>query len=886
MTKPKIINNIIENFVNNNEIIDNPIYNENTSTLLIKDKILDIKDYKEFIREFSLDKKYINNNRYCEQINCCDSTLKNRCIEEDDWKDFKYHYFNYINSRINRRITDKYNHMQILHDYSALYLDVDFKTDCIETNKIVSEWYINEWFKVLNDDHIIYDFYIFYPETIIENKYGCHCLIFTNIHIDKDKRLIIHKNIIDSIPENIDKLIHNKFYENDKNVEYLVFDNAPLNTCSTLLPFAEKMNATRSYVLERYSLANKLLGIPSLYSTNTKRKMVQINNSIDYNETLYKIFSLIKHKYWQLNYKETNSLFTKLHCRDINIIPIFYKFYTEHEHTSPTEIKCFERIASKVVGKSFYSMIKEIKNLITIEDIDEFEKLSDEFNSMMYKYVFENTKYSYIQFKSDIIYKRLTPDEIKYNISYILAKTTTEDYILKKDIEQKIIINENEMKKLLKKIMYKFKIDDEIKKVKILNKFMNEMDEYMPEYLGLKSFGSLIDDDSDLKYLPLFNDVEPKNYDDEIKNVKIWLEQFSKTFKNYDDFLMLMKREHFRLNNNHKPSQCTFAWYSEVGGCGKGLGVEMLAKLHKKSMPNLSEKAFQKEQLKSIITCSYVNIDEGSKSVKTDMEMKGKEILKSLFNTHISTRSMGNNDENIEVACDLDYCTNDRNLHGLYTNEEMHRRIIPVIRIKPKENEWYPGWLFTKLKETNFIRSITKYIKENIKYSGFEIGKIEKYNENNLFAKELIKRSNVLTNNFLLDNIDRDNEIINGCYELIEYNNIIYICYSKTNMLRLIKEIMGKEYTSIEKYSINHPKDFNSIASVRKTDSKSECFYIYNISEKTFSKSYSWTKFFIFNPIFFRNIIIQELYNEINNIVINIIDKNNRNINLYLDYSK
>lgn len=818
---------------------------------------------------YSIDKSLITEPVKGVQINIGSSEYTDRFLGIDEFEKFKEKYLIYINNNIKNEIvtTDKFNHYQYVKDFSTLYLDIDLFCEKDKYNKYMYEIYMKNWFEQLESLNYKFDYYLFIPETIIENKYGAHILIFLDRILNLNERKNIYNNIINYLDASnkINKILGERKIRD-------VFDSSPIFSGCTLLPFATKLNAKRNYKLIKYENNNNYLGM--LRDIDNIKQITK--SEYKSNSLLEKIYNNLDPNIWKYGNKEIWKVFKKLYSKDINNIQIFYNKYLQENHNTPTSLSDFQKFASNIKGYSFILLQNNILEL-TLENkkLNQYELLS-ELNRRIYKHVFEKRVYTYNKYATEYSFGRLSNTEKYCNLSLFIAKDINNNYIIHKDSENDIVITLSSLKPYftlrncyIPKIIKNKNGETETiyKSVNILSYFLRITSDYIPTYLGLKIFGNFDIEEEELKYIPKHYFIEPRDYEIELKNVLLWHDQFKQTFKNIDDYYMLMKRENYRINNKEAPSQCSFAWYSKDGGCGKGLGIEMISKLHYNTMPNLSEKSFQKEQLKSIVSKSYISIDEGGKQVNDDMIFKGINAIKSLFNTEISTREMCGNDEVIEIACDFDYCSNDYMLHGLFSSPEMRRRIIPSERVIPEK--WDTYFLFESLKNKNFNRANRKYISENPEFSGYKYDDVKKYNKINQYAVNLIKLSYIQSNDNILVRKDKDINLIENL-NIIYYNNKICFAIEKYLLINLLKDVLQKEKISLDKYLVNHQSEFKSMRSEKRTRSKSEKFQIININtiDLEFSHSASWSKYFIIlEP---RNIISLDLNN---NIELNLYEK-------------
>ena len=778
------------------------------------------KDYNSFFEDNY--KNYITLNPFLKivRINSVTKNIRNACLQTDEYAFFKYLYGNYIKEKIENKelLTSDKNCYQVIDNDYVLYLDVDY-TGTSMINKKITEIYMNSWFDYLDEEKYKYEYYYFLPETTPNNKQGAHILIFLDKPLSKDERKRMYTDIINEISEKVLEQCDSK----DINK---IFDIQPIITRSVLLPFAEKFGAKRHYKLFKHNLKKnampQFLGFPVTRMPKETKMSINQRLATDY-DILQRIFSLLDQNIFKAKYQEANKLCLSLSCIDINTLPYFYECYSKQPHNTPTSEESFERLLGKYENNSVWALCYTIQKYTKEEHKKAQEVNLDIFKTYCYKYAFEQKCYSFVDYQKDYERRILSNFNMFGYLYRFIAYCENGDFIIHHDRETSKIITKLELLKMLDR--YEYNNGKMLLPVGMM--FLKYMKKYAPVYANLKTYGNVQSTDTSLAYYRKYKMLEPFDYISNISKCKKWLEMIKSTFKCEKDFEMFMKRENFRLNNDNKPSQCMFAWYG-AGGEGKGCLATMISNLYFESKPALREQDFKREQLKLIYTAPYCFIDEGANTKTQDsILMKHIDALKVIWNSKTTSREMYGDYESFEIACDIDYITNNRTLNGLFQPEEMHRRIIPVERIKSTLPDYDTKWLFEMISDKDFMRSMYKYIKEESPYIDYKIGDVEKYNETNEYAKELIGMHESTTVGS--GDIENDPTMKSKMVKitLLYGNKDTLYGFSKTDLKSYLESVSGTKISNISEYiTQNYSEKFKLLDSYRNSKSNSIKFNV------------------------------------------------------------
>ena len=187
-------------------------------------------------------------------------------------------YWKFINDKIKNKsmVTEIWNNFNALEAYNALYLDVDYDVADIELTVNCNEighMYANKFIQIAGLDGTNFNIFFYIPDEFTKletNTYKCgaHILIFTEETFNKERRMKIYSDVIQSILADEDFLSAASLLGVDIDQTNIkkIFDDGPLKQCRTLLPFAEKFHATRRYILTEYSIKSKVLILPYIHS--------------------------------------------------------------------------------------------------------------------------------------------------------------------------------------------------------------------------------------------------------------------------------------------------------------------------------------------------------------------------------------------------------------------------------------------------------------------------------------------------------------------------------------------------------------------------------------------------------------------------------------------
>lgn len=177
--------------------------------------------------------------------------------------DFNTAYLEFIKARIDAEEfeCDMDLHVQALDAMNVIYLDIDcsYAADCMQPD----DYNLNNarlYSKLFIDVNglVPVNTFIFIPSVcnIVDGriKGGAHIFIYLDSNVDKDERHQMYNRTRQKILS--DETAYSNFKDNgldlNANNYSKIFDEGPIQSCSTLLPFAVKMNATRSYTLANY----------------------------------------------------------------------------------------------------------------------------------------------------------------------------------------------------------------------------------------------------------------------------------------------------------------------------------------------------------------------------------------------------------------------------------------------------------------------------------------------------------------------------------------------------------------------------------------------------------------------------------------------------------
>lgn len=164
--------------------------------------------------------------------------------------------------KANSLVTDKFNHWQVNSAANVIYLDGDwhFKPNiksseyeeiCLE----LATEYMSVWVDEVEGHNLTVNYQlVFLPETYPNAKGGFHCFIYTDEPVTVQVRQDIYKNIKTTFVDVLEET-YKDYIERKKNTDTFVsmyeslFDTGPLYSLQALLPFAEKVNASRHYKL-------------------------------------------------------------------------------------------------------------------------------------------------------------------------------------------------------------------------------------------------------------------------------------------------------------------------------------------------------------------------------------------------------------------------------------------------------------------------------------------------------------------------------------------------------------------------------------------------------------------------------------------------------------
>lgn len=175
---------------------------------------------------------------------------------------FNKAYLDFICARIeaNELECDPDLHLQALDAMNVIYLDIDCyygpNCDPEEFNKNNAKLYSKVFIESNGLKPV--NVFIFIPSVcnLIEGriKGGAHVFIYLDSNVDKDRRHTMYNTTRQKILT--DDGLHQEFAAQGIDVNAgnysKIFDEGPIQSCSALLPFAVKMNATRSYILSNF----------------------------------------------------------------------------------------------------------------------------------------------------------------------------------------------------------------------------------------------------------------------------------------------------------------------------------------------------------------------------------------------------------------------------------------------------------------------------------------------------------------------------------------------------------------------------------------------------------------------------------------------------------
>ena len=175
---------------------------------------------------------------------------------------FNIAYADYMADRLDNDmlLTESDNHMQACNALNALYVDLDYHmplgtSDPETRNQEMVTLFMTRFLEVSQiDKSKINNLFVFVPERLLRDKDGLkaggHCFLYMSENYTKPAREEIYNHVKQVMPtvefaRRMEQCGCPNFIEDfDK-----IFDKGPLCSASVLLPFAEKKNAQRHYVL-------------------------------------------------------------------------------------------------------------------------------------------------------------------------------------------------------------------------------------------------------------------------------------------------------------------------------------------------------------------------------------------------------------------------------------------------------------------------------------------------------------------------------------------------------------------------------------------------------------------------------------------------------------
>jgi hypothetical protein len=214
---------------------------------------------------------YIENDECSELIKICDGKSSAKYMKPELFNELYNKYFT-ERIRSGKIETESDNNWQVIKAMNIIYIDFDahFRKDIQESEfdskltdlacKVREEWE-NELHK-----HYLTQYTLFIPSLYTKDeegfKAGFHLFIYLDSNISKDDREQLYHNVKinfeDCFYADFDMFLE---FEYDK-----MFDKGPLTTCTCLLPFAQKIDAKRSYKLIDNTNEFKLSVIPSIHT--------------------------------------------------------------------------------------------------------------------------------------------------------------------------------------------------------------------------------------------------------------------------------------------------------------------------------------------------------------------------------------------------------------------------------------------------------------------------------------------------------------------------------------------------------------------------------------------------------------------------------------------
>lgn len=207
--------------------------------------------------------------------------------------DFNLSIRELVKTMINKNLllTSDKLHFQACNAQNVIYIDIDYHSNSADENTLLENNY--EILKIISDafinvnhiDNKIVNKFMFMPEKLIlENggyKCGGHCFIYLNENYNKNLRLQMYETTKNYLLSNNELINQIKSLGCEKIVENFdqIFDQGPIIGMNCLLPFAEKINAKRHYVLknpEEINLDETLYINPVIHLLN--------NNQTDFDD--------------------------------------------------------------------------------------------------------------------------------------------------------------------------------------------------------------------------------------------------------------------------------------------------------------------------------------------------------------------------------------------------------------------------------------------------------------------------------------------------------------------------------------------------------------------------------------------------------------------------
>lgn len=173
-------------------------------------------------------------------------------------------YVNLMCDKINNGSlsTDKFNHWQVNSATNVIYLDGDWhfkdnvnKIDYERISAALASEYTSAWENAIEDAGIEVNFQLtFLPETYPNAKGGFHCFIYTTTPVSVQQRQDIYaaikRGFVATLEDSYtDFIAFTKDTDTMTLIYESLFDTGPLYSLQALLPFAEKVKASRHYKL-------------------------------------------------------------------------------------------------------------------------------------------------------------------------------------------------------------------------------------------------------------------------------------------------------------------------------------------------------------------------------------------------------------------------------------------------------------------------------------------------------------------------------------------------------------------------------------------------------------------------------------------------------------